>query len=111
MVPLCPRHHRLEEPDVSDVPGLLYAVDEVFNLCLSHLAAEMCVVTEDLLECHCHCFYDLMRDGEGLINSTFFHKYIIGVSTNEPHTSATSLRPYVCKFACLLAGTNHLLKL
>ena len=34
---------------------------------------------------------------------------VIGVSLSEPHTSMTSLRTYVCMFACLRAWTDHLL--
>jgi len=47
-LPFAPTHHRLEEVDVFDIPGLRCAVDKVLNLCLRHLAAEVCVVTEDL---------------------------------------------------------------
>ena len=84
-VPLCPHHHRLEELDVFDIPGFLCAVDEVLNLCLSHLAAEVSIVTEDL--CQSHCLYDLESDGEGGANKE--HLYNTHNYTYTQHKTHT----------------------
>ena len=46
--PLAPLHDGLQEPQVLDVPALLNAADEVLDLRLCHLAAQVGIVQEDL---------------------------------------------------------------
>lgn len=61
--PLC-LDDGLQELDVLNVPAVrLDAVDEVLNHALVDLAAELEVVHENVL--HCHCFQDLVEGMKG----------------------------------------------